>query len=241
MPRFTALSPALVFALIFGLAVPAWAESFSIQKSNYWPVTYFTLVNADTGASEVALRQSMLKAAYTFYNESLEPTAQASSRYDGVTSALFFAGGIIDVRDMTGSVIGTVRGHYYTLHSAKFTLENQHGLVLGVALLNSRVSQMIVSDPQRPMRQLARFDRQTGSGKGENAQADGWQVEVLDPDAIPPAVLRGLATYLADHQEWARWSSFNWLGAPLRPLSEASQERAANHAVDAALRAATAH
>ena len=179
---------------------------FEIQKLDLWPTRYFMLTPSE-GAPIVGYADSALFANYTFYNAQYTPFAQANSEHRSVSSTLFFAGGVLRVADKTGSPIGTLRGHYFTLHRAKFTLENAHGIAVACATLNRRGNAVVVTDPAQPMRVLARLERQAGPGEGVLARDDFWAVLVYDTEAIAPDMLRTLATYIIDYQDWFLWSA----------------------------------
>ena len=202
---------AVVFVSIFSTqahAEPATAPVyFAVEKLNLWPTRYFTLTDSD-GSKTVAMAEKVLSAEYTFYNASYAPFAQATSAWSLDGRTLFFAGGVLQVADKTGNAIGTLRGNYFTWHRAEFALEDTVGTTLAVATLNSRGNAMVVVDSARPMRTLARLDRQSGGGAGITAKEDSWTVSIYDDAAVPRDMLRTLATYMIDYQDWILWSHF---------------------------------
>lgn len=102
-----------------------------------------------------------------------------------------------DVYSKEGSWIGAIYGDLITTESAKYSIYNAKGDRVAIAYLDLTNAGIAVVHPEKTSQIFARLTRNF-----VRDQIDHWDVVVYDVEAIDPSIIKVLAAFAVDYQEY---------------------------------------
>jgi hypothetical protein len=173
---------------------------FSIHQKDYRLSTVFEMDSHGKPHGNVeksSLRWlKPLRNSYDVYDKDGKWTATGISRI--FCWGLFYAWGAeLDVYDTADNVIGLIDGQFVTSESAKYSIYNKKGDRVGIAYMDLTNAGISIVRPENTNQIIARLTRNF-----VRDQVDHWDVVVYDTDAIDPAIIKVLAAFAVDYQEY---------------------------------------
>lgn len=174
---------------------PAAPELFNVHKKRWAWSQDFELTQKGHLIGKVKKKTLMRpQTHYELYDATGQYQAEGICRL--LTLGLFFTWATeIDIYDQNGDAIGYIDGQVGSFQAARFSIYD-HGKLTAIAFLDANFTGFTVVDAETQEVLLARLSRNFRWDT-----IDDWTVEVYDPTAISPEIIRIFAAFAVDSQK----------------------------------------